>query len=309
MSLRELVRVAGCIGVASTLGFVVIGCGGGTKAPAITPVTAPVPETVTLTYLGVAGWQLTSGSHVLLHDPYFSRREVDDVKPLVPDLVAIAAHTPREVEVVLVGHSHYDHLLDVPTIASKTGALVVGSESTMRVARAAGIPASQLHVVHGGDTFASGPFAIRVIHGLHSSIGVPSVDIPEGVKLPMTADGYGEGGTLQFFVTTGGRKVLFIGTANFIEAELEGLRPDVAIVATGLRAKIPDYTCRLMRVLGKPPLVLTNHFDAHWEPLGEKQMDIGDAGRASLAAFAEEVHACAPATQVTVPQHFVTISL
>lgn len=34
--------------------------------------------------------------------------------------------------------------------------------------------------------------------------------------------------------------MLFIGTANFIESELEGLRPDVAVVAIGLREKIPD---------------------------------------------------------------------
>jgi hypothetical protein len=105
------------------------------------------------------------------------------------------------------------------------------------------------------------------------------------------------------------RTILFIGTANFIESELEGLRPDVAVIATGLREKIPDYSCRLMRVLGSPKLVLTNHFDAHWAPLGPKQMEIGDAGKASLAKFADEIHACAQATRVVVPTHFAETTL
>ena len=58
-----------------------------------------------------------------------------------------------------------------------------------------------------------------------------------------------------------------------------------------------------MRALGRPRLVLTNHFDAHWEPLGPTQMSIDDGDRAGLAAFADEIHACAPETKVVVPTH------
>src|SRR4051812_27486467 len=39
------------------------------------PTTSPSPPTqapIALTYLGVAGWQITSGAHALLVDPYFS---------------------------------------------------------------------------------------------------------------------------------------------------------------------------------------------------------------------------------------------
>ena len=103
--------------------------------------------------------------------------------------------------------------------------------------------------------------------------------------------------------------MLFIGNANYIEGELAGLRPDVAVVATGLREKVPDYSCRLMRALGEPRLVLTNHFDAFWVPLGSKQMDIGDSARASLARFADEVHACAPGTKVVVPVHLQSVTI
>jgi hypothetical protein len=64
-----------------------------------------------------------------------------------------------------------------------------------------------------------------------------------------------------------------------------------------------------MRVLGRPPLVLINHFDAFSQPLGPRQMDIGEEGVTSLAKFADEVHACAPETKVVVPTHFHAIAL
>jgi L-ascorbate metabolism protein UlaG (beta-lactamase superfamily) len=285
------------------------GCSASTTSKVGTAVE-PTKSPLTLTYLGVAGWEMTDGAHTLLVDPYFSRLDVesDDVT-IEPDSQAIAHYAPARADVVLVEHSHYDHLLDVPAVALATGAMVVGTESTFNVLRAAGVPERQLVVARGHERLELGAFSVRAIPGLHSLIGKDSAPIPRDVKLPMTAGQWAEGGTLQYLVHAAGRSVLFIGSANFIEAELTGLRPDVAVIATGLREKIPDYSCRLMRALGNPPLVLTDHFDAHWQPLGPKQMDIGDNGRASLAAFADEIHRCAPSTKVVVPAHLQPMSI
>jgi L-ascorbate metabolism protein UlaG (beta-lactamase superfamily) len=273
--------------------------------------SGPSVEPVRLTYLGVAGWRVDDGDHVLLVDPYFTRLHVDQASPtpLLPDPALIARYAPTHADAILVGHSHYDHLLDVPDIARRTGATIVGTDSTLRVAAAAGISGASLRRAQGGETFAFGPFSVRVFRGLHSLLGLPPTAIPPGVTLPLPASGYTEGGTLDYLVRVGNHAILFIGSANFIESEIEGLRPDVAILAVGLREKIPDYSCRLMRALGQPPLVLTNHFDAHWEALGPDPMKIGDEARANLAKFADEIHACAPATRVVVPTHRVPFSL
>jgi L-ascorbate metabolism protein UlaG (beta-lactamase superfamily) len=289
--------------------FALVACTRSAPSPARAP-PPPAASPVTLTYLGVAGWEVASGSHALLVDPYFTRAHVESADtPLVPDASAIARYAPARADVILVEHSHYDHLLDVPAIAQRTGATIVGTESTANVARAAGVGEPRLAVVHGGDALSFGPFAVRAIRGLHSLTGQADAPIPRDVTLPMPARGYNEGGTLQYLVQVEGRAILFVGSANFVDRELEGLRPDVAAIAVGLREKIPDYACRLMRALGRPPIVLTNHFDAHGEPLGPKQMDIGDESRASLAAFADEIHACAPDTKVVVPQHLQSIPL
>jgi L-ascorbate metabolism protein UlaG (beta-lactamase superfamily) len=37
----------------------------------------------------------------------------------------------KRADFILVTHTHYDHVLDVPYIATKTGATVIGTESTV----------------------------------------------------------------------------------------------------------------------------------------------------------------------------------
>ncbi len=282
------------------------------RAPSRT-ANAPAPALATplaLEYLGTAGWQISDGAHVLLVDPYFSRLAVDDeTKPLIPNEAAIAHYSPKRADAILVTHSHYDHLLDVPDIAQRTGARIIGTASTAHVARAANIPDSRVTTVAGGEELALGPFSVRVLRSLHAVIKTENAPIPAGISLPLAANGYAEGDTLSYFVRVAGHALLFLGSANFIESELEGLRPDIAIIAIKLRGRVPHYTCRLMHALGEPPLVFANHFDAHWQPFGPNQMDVSVEGRASIEKFPDEVHACAPETKVVIPELLRVLTL
>lgn len=91
---------------------------------------------------------------------------------------------------------------------------------------------------------------------------------------------------------------------NYIEREMEGLRPDIALVGANVqRREIYDYSGRLMRALGYPPLVMPTHWDASgWAPA---------QGRAQAEAqqFADEVKAASPNTRVIIPKHFEPISV
>lgn len=263
--------------------------------------STPARAALTLTYLGVAGYQLESGSTRILADPFFSRPADADAVAL-PDQAAIAAHMPARADLIVVGHSHVDHLLDVPSIALASGAQVMGSLSTARVARASGVPSDRIVTVKGGEDYAFGGYSVRVIPSLHSALEhkhVFGTEIPADVALPLPGAGYAEGGTFAYLIRLGGHEVLFLSTANFIERELTGLRPDIAIVATGLRQEVHDYSCRLIRALGEPPLIYANHFDDWRGPPVDQEPN------ADLQAFVQEVSACSPGTQVVIPRHFV----
>ncbi|MEZ4399752.1 MAG: MBL fold metallo-hydrolase [Kofleriaceae bacterium] len=272
-------------------------------APATAPATPARPAAprspLTLTYLGVAGWQLEAAGKVILLDPYFSRPDL--AGPIQPDPAAIAARTPPRVDAIVIGHSHVDHVLDAPAIARATGAQLIGSASTARLARASGVPDGQIVTVRGGEDYQFDGFSIRVIPSLHSALDEKHTvghDIVDGPRLPMGFEDYGEGGTFGYLVRLGGHEILLLSTANFIERELVGIHPDVAVVATGLRQEIYDYTCRLLGVLGQPPRVFTNHFDDWRAPPVDATPD------PDVQAFVDEARACAPAVQVTIPGHF-----
>ena len=137
---------------------------------------------VRLKYLGTAGWEITDGRTVVLVDTYLSRLRrvtpndtVDpaDNRPLFDntaiaqsDTATIDAHIKR-ADFVLITHTHYDHALDAPYIASKTGATIIGTESTYHFARAQGVPAGKLIVVRGGEDYAFDGLSVRVIPSLH----------------------------------------------------------------------------------------------------------------------------------------------
>ena len=118
-----------------------------------------------------------------------------------------------------------------------------------------------------------------------------------------SADGYQEGGTFAYLVRLHGREIFVLDTANFIEREVAGLTPDIAIVATGLRQEIHDYTCRLLHALGDPPIVIANHFDDFRGPPVDAPIE------PDLDEFTKEVEACAPGTRVIVPRHFDAMTL
>jgi L-ascorbate metabolism protein UlaG (beta-lactamase superfamily) len=279
--------------------------------------------------MGTAGWRITSGKSVILIDPYLTRAKYpspndnvapDDPRPLVnasslvePDTAVVDAHISK-ADFIFLTHTHPDHSLDMPYIARKTGARVIGTESTANVARAYEIPEKQIQVVKGGEVLQFDGFTVRVIHSLHGIFSkpvpgqrapVPPV-IPAGLKAPLRFGQHQEGGTLAYLVEIGGHRMIFFGSMNYVEAELVGLRPDVAMIgAMPERNNIEDYTPRLMKVLGYPPVVIPTHWDRF--NVGYEVSQAPAVKR--LQSFLDEIKEVSPKTKVIVPEYFKPIVL
>jgi L-ascorbate metabolism protein UlaG (beta-lactamase superfamily) len=295
-----------------------------------TPTSGAKNAQTTLEYMGAAGWRITDGTIVILVDPYLSRilgpspplappytrlpgdtRQVYGWKDVaVPDVAAIDARVPR-ADYVLVTHTHYDHVLDVPHIALKTRGTVIGTESTQNVMRAYKVPEGQLITVRGGEDYDFGAFSVRVIPSLHSPLDhkhyFSSETAPAGMKAPLTLEQmHPEGGTLAYMIRFEGHKILVFGGMNYIEREVEGLEPDVVLVgAGGSRKESYDYTGRLLRALHFPALVIPTHWDSFLAPYGVSQKSSEDA----LQSFVQEVRAASPNSKVIMPKYFEPIAL
>ena len=110
-----------------------------------------------------------------------------------------------------------------------------------------------------------------------------------------------EGGTLAYLLRLAGYQILWFGSMNYIEREVTGLRPDVAMIAAARqRLEIHEYTARLMRALGFPRLVFATHWDEQSFPFGAPQ----DQRLREAQVFVKEVKAASPRTRVILPKHF-----
>lgn len=87
----------------------------------------------------------------------------------MPDAAAIDSHVKR-ADFILVTHTHYDHVLDVPHLALTTKATVIGTESTENVLRTYRVPEEQLITVRGGEGYDFGVFSVKVIPSLHTAL-------------------------------------------------------------------------------------------------------------------------------------------
>jgi len=106
-------------------------------------------QVIAVTFLGVAGLLIEHQHHVLLTAPFFSNPSFGQVMPRVAKLLrstpriasdtnAIQKLLPRDADratTILVGHGHYDHLMDVPYIARKraTAARIYGGPSVRHI--------------------------------------------------------------------------------------------------------------------------------------------------------------------------------
>ncbi len=96
-------------------------------------------------YLGVAGYQFRRGDYAVMTaplytNPHFVRVGLWFIRPDTALIDWVHPHPPElQVPAILVGHAHYDHLLDVPYIARKyhPEARIYGSPSVASLALAA----------------------------------------------------------------------------------------------------------------------------------------------------------------------------
>ncbi|TDC43073.1 MBL fold metallo-hydrolase [Micromonospora sp. KC213] len=270
---------------------------------------------VSFRWWGTSAWRVDIGDRTVLVDPFLSRYDTglfrnvfDPATPLTVDTAVVDSMVDRAAT-ILVTHTHWDHFNDVPHIAARTGARVFGTLTAYHLGIAYGVPTGQLSPVRGGEVLEFGDHTIEVVSSLHSRNAAWSVAFP-GVRVapppkPTTIADLPEGDTLAYQIRIdGGPSVFFMGASDFVERNLTGLAPDVAMVALPATGSTADYVPRLMSALDRPKTVVPVHWDNFETPLVNPPV-VAPNDRRRLDDLIAAVRRVSPRSRVLVPEYGV----
>ncbi len=138
-------------------------------------------------------------------------------------------------------HSHFDHAMDAPEVAKRTGALLIGSESTANIGRGWGLPESQIRVARDREAFQLGAFKVTLIETRHfefpdpdmreRALSNPSIEAP--LVPPVGAFDYRVGQPYAIHVEHPLGTFLIQGSAGFEEGGFAGLDADLVFLGIG----------------------------------------------------------------------------
>jgi L-ascorbate metabolism protein UlaG (beta-lactamase superfamily) len=257
-------------------------------------------------WLGAAGIELEFRGGRILIDPYLSRfplRYAVFGRPS-PRTDLIARHF-SPARAVLVSHSHFDHLADVPAVCRELGAVAYGSPNTGVILRAHGIPAEQIRTVQAGDSSAVGPFEVRFFSGEHGRMlgllpyaGAP----PARLTPPLRLSDYRMDSMLSFHVRSPGGSILVwngpppadVPRADILfYCPLWGVQACAEIArSTRVRTVVPVHWDDFFSPLERPLRALIA--PPGWRSLWIRRLD--------PAAFARSVNKILPDIKIVVPE-------
>ena len=206
----------------------------------------------------------------------------------------ITLHRIDRLRAIFISHNHHDHVMDAPYIANQCGAMIYGSESARNVALGGNVPAENTVVFQHRSCYTVGGFRITILKSLHSKptrfnndLGEP---ITEPLVQPASLRAYKEGGSYDFYIEHGEKRILIHPSFNYIKGQLDGIRADVLFLGVGGLGKAdPDtekaFFAETVEKTGAR-LVIPIHWDNFFSPLGQPIKDMpGLADKTELVFF------------------------
>ena len=236
------------------------------------PAGAGLPPGLELTWFGTAAFRLAYQGTVVWIDPYVTRVGMAAValrRVVAASQPAIARWIDR-ADAVLVGHTHFDHALDVPAIARAHGCTVYGSTSSQRLMGLHGL-ARQAVVVEPRRDYQVGPFNFHFVPSVHSKLQL-GLAIPFSGELTcdhvdgLTAQAYRCGQVWGICVEVAGVRIYHQGSADLIDAEIIDRGVDVLLCGISGRRFTPRFVERVARALD-PKLIVPMHYDDFFRAL------------------------------------------
>ncbi len=229
-----------------------------------------------LTWEGTAGFTCKLGDRTLVLDPYVSRVSLlGHLKPMRPDEALVERVFPEAHEVI-IGHAHYDHILDAPSLCVRTGARLIGCPSACNVGRAGGVPEEQLVCTVGNEDIPCGdqitvrgiPSAHGKVYGLVPLQGTIDAPPPWPPKNRDLRHGIVFNWFLEHTRADGSPlRMLHVDSAQFFTERVKDVRADVLCLCAIGRNYRPRYLEELVEIT-QPKFIVPCHWDWLFDPYG-----------------------------------------
>lgn len=255
----------------------------------------PLAPGLQLEWLGVAGYRLSYEGYVLYIDPYVSRVPLSAVLSKRPALADLALHErllgreTGKVVGILLGHTHFDHAIDVPLLAQRWDTRAYGSRSLRKLMELYGLSERATEVVPK-RSYQLGPFEVSFVPSLHSKLLL-------GYKVPFDGEfscesldalsppAYRCGDIYGIRIAVANTTLYHQGSANLIDDEVPRGGVDIFLAGIAGRSFTPDYWARILPRL-EPKVIVASHFDDFFRPADGP---LGFSTNVNLAALPGEV--------------------
>jgi L-ascorbate metabolism protein UlaG (beta-lactamase superfamily) len=256
----------------------------------------PLPDGLTLEWLGVSGYRMTYQGQTLFIDPYISRVSLADVvrrRAAIPDPALIERYlggSAGDVVGVLVGHTHFDHAVDAPAVAKRFGCKAYGSSSLTQLMALHGL-AGQTVEVEPYRSYELGPFTVSFTPSVHSKL-LLGLAVPMDGELTcdhldgLTSGAYRCGQVWGIRIDVAGASFYHQGSANLIDDAIRGPRVDFFLAGVAGRGFTARYWQRILRAI-EPSFVVPTHYDDFFRPLDAPEM--GFTTNVNLAHVPDEI--------------------
>jgi L-ascorbate metabolism protein UlaG (beta-lactamase superfamily) len=249
-----------------------------------------------LEWLGVAGYRLSYEEQTIYIDPYLSRVPLSSVLRRTPALANPTLHErylrpPGQLAGILVGHTHFDHAIDVPEIARRHGCCAYGSSSLVNLMRLHGLGERAVEV-EPNRRYELGPFTVTFVPSLHSKL-LLGLAVPFDGELTcehldaLSPSAYKCGQVWGIHIEVAGTTFYHQGSANLIDDALHHSGVDVFLAGIAGRSFTRDYWARILPRL-QPRTIVASHFDDFFRPIDAA---MGFSTNVNLAAVPDEVAA------------------
>jgi L-ascorbate metabolism protein UlaG (beta-lactamase superfamily) len=129
-------------------------------------------------------------------------------------------------------------------MANRCEAAIYGSPSAKNVAIGGGVTEDRIVVFQDGSEYSIGGYKIRILKSLHSKPTILNNDLGQPIEEPLVQPAslrdYKEGGSYDFFIEHGNKKILIRPSFNYIKGQLDGIQTDILFLGVAGLAKADE---------------------------------------------------------------------